>query len=218
MKKNLLMLLLLAAAVTPVLAQGTGNGPSAELSAGVNQSRFTDEGADCLCWQLFFGGDVIFYERGPLRFSSGAQYRGSGSAYRSGEDFGEGENYSFETSERLAYLGIPLEARYEFGAGNLKPFVRGGGMLGFLLSAKSKTTTTFNGRKDENETDLKQQKQALHFAFSLGGGVSFPLGKYRGSASVRYLLGVTNIVKTKNAPSARTNDLTYSVGIGIPLF
>lgn len=217
MKKSLLLLLLLAALVSRTHAQNSGT-PGVEASAGVNQSRLTDEDADCLCWQLFFGADVIFHQRGPLRFSSGAQYRGSGSEYRSGEDFGEGESYSFETRERLSYLGIPLEARYEFGAGKVKPFVRGGGMLGFLLSAKSKTTMTFNGRKDENETDIKQQKKSLNLALSLGGGVTFPLGKYRGNVSVRYLLGVTNIVKAQNAPSARTNDLTYSFGVSLPIF
>lgn len=218
MKKTVLLLFILTASFVRAYAQGNSNSPSAELSAGVNHSRFTDENADCLCWQWFFGADVIFYERGPLRFSSGAQYRGSGSEYNSGEDFGEGENYSYETSERLSYLGIPLEARYELGAGKIKPFVRGGGMLGFLLSAQSKSTTTFNDRKNENETDIKQQKKSLNLALSFGGGVTFPLGKYRGNVSVRYLLGVTNIVKAKETPSARTNDLTYSVGLGIPLF
>lgn len=216
MKKTFLLPFILTACFAR--AQGNSDSPSIELSAGVNQSRLTDDGADCLCWQLFFGADVIFHQSGPLRFSSGVQYRGSGSEYRSGEDFGDGQNYSFETSERLSYLGIPLEARYEVGAGKIKPFVRGGGLLGFLLSAKSKTTMTFNGRKDENETDIKAQKKSLNLALSLGGGVTFPLGKYRGSASVRYVLGVTNIVKAQEAPSARTNDLTYAIGLGLPLF
>ncbi len=217
MKRIILMLFVLAITASRTQAQNNDT-PNIELSAGVNQSRLTDEGADCLCWQMFFGADVIFHESGPLRFSSGAQYRSSGSEYKSGEDFGEGENYSFETRERLSYLGIPLEARYELGAGKIKPFVRGGGVLGFLLSAKSKTTMTFNGNKDENETDIKALKKSTNFAVSLGGGVTFPLGKYRGNVSVRYLLGVTNVVKAQEAPSARTNDLTYSFGVGLPIF
>ncbi len=218
MKRFLFLCLILTALTQRAQAQDRGNAPSVELSGGVNHSTFNDEGADCLCWLKFLGADVIFYERGPLRFSSGAQFRGSGSEYKSGEDFGEGESYFFETREQLDYLYFPVDARYEFGARKIKPFVRGGGMLGFLLSAKSKTTMTFNGRKDENETDIKAQKKSANFALNLGGGVSFPLGKFRGTVSMRYLLGLTNVVKSKNTPSAQTRDLTYSVGLGIPLF
>lgn len=216
MKKTFLVLLLLAI-VTPALrAQNSGGRRSVEVTGGTNHSRFTDEGAECLLG-LFFGADVVLCENGPLRFSTGAQYRRSGSKYASGEDIGEGGSYSFETRESLGYLNIPAEVRYEFGAGKIKPFVRGGGTFGLLLSAKSKTTTNFNGRKDENETDIKNLKKSTNLALSLGGGVSLPLGKYRAIVSVRYLIGLTNIVKNEEAPSARTNDLTYAVGLGIPI-
>lgn len=205
--------------VAPALrAQDSGNGPGLEVSAGVNQSRLTDEGADCLCWQMFFGAEVIFYQSGPLRFSSGAHYRGSGGEYSSGEDFGEGESYSMETRITLGYLNIPAEARYEFGGGKIKPFVRGGGTLEFLLSAKSKTTVRFSDQENETEREIKEEKKSLNFALSFGGGVSFPLGKFRGAASMRYLVGLTNIVKNGEAPGARTNDLTYALSLGIPIF
>lgn len=36
-------------------------------------------------------------------------------------------------------------------------------------------------------------------------------------ASVRYLIGLTNVVKDDRSPGAKTRDLTYSVGIGIPI-
>ncbi len=217
MIKKLFLILLLLAMATPALrAQNSGGGRSLELSGGTNHSRFTDEGAECfLGW--FFGADVVWCENGPLRFSTGVQYRQSGSTYKSGEDFGEGGSYSFETRESLGYLNIPAEVRYEFGAGKIKPFVRGGGAFGLLLSANSKTTTNFNGNKNEREADIKDQKKSMNLALSFGGGVSFPLGKYRGLVSVRYLIGLTNIVKNEEAPGARTNDLTYSVGLGIPI-
>jgi hypothetical protein len=218
MKTQSWLILAALAMLAPALrAQTSEGGPTIELTGGVNHSQFSDEGAECLEWCPFFGAEVIFYESGPLRFSSGAQYRGSGSEYKSGEDFGEGGRYSFETRETLGYLNVPVEARYEFGAGKIKPFVRGGGALGFLLSAKSKTTTNFNGQKNESETDIKDRKKSLNLALSLGGGASFPLGRYRGTVSVRYLLGLTNVVKDGNAPSARTRDLTYAVGLGIPI-
>jgi opacity protein-like surface antigen len=184
-------------------------------TAGLNSSQFSEDGSenvDCL-WCLAFGADLIFGQRGPLSFSSGMHYTPSGSEYR----FGEGEGYSIETRSALGYLNIPVEARYEFGAGKFKPFVRGGGVFGLLLAAKSKTTMNFNGETNETETDIKNQKKSTNLGLSLGGGVSFPLGKYRGVASVRYLLGLTNIVKDEQAPSAKTRDLTYSVGIGVPI-
>lgn len=216
MKKNLLLLLLIAIAAPALHAQNSDNRRSLEVTGGTNHSRFTDEGADCLLG-LFFGADLVLCENGPLRFSTGVQYRQSGSEYKSGEDFGEDGSYSFETRESLGYLNIPAEVRYEFGAGEIKPFVRGGGAFGLLLSAKSKNTTDFNGRKNESETDTKDQKKSVNLGLSLGGGVSFPLGKYRGIVSVRYLMGLTNIVKNNGASSVRTNDLTYSVGFGVPI-
>ncbi len=218
MKKALMILLLLGLAMPALRAQDSGGRRSVEVTGGTNHSRFSEdvEGAECLwCW--FFGADVIFFQNGPLRFSSGMHYRGSGSEYKSGENFGEGGSYSFENKEALNYLYIPVEARYEFGAGKIKPFVRGGGGFGLLLSAKSKTKTSFNGQENENETDIKDRKKSTNLALSLGGGVSFPLGKYRGTASVRYLIGLTNVVKDDRAPSAKTRDLSYSVGIGIPI-
>jgi len=100
----------------------------------------------------------------------------------------------------LDYLNIPVEASYEFGAGKIKPFVRGGGTFGILLSAKNKTKTNFNGREDESETDIKNQKKSTNLGLNLGGSVSFPLGKYRGFASMRYVIGLTNIVKDDKMP------------------
>lgn len=182
MKKNLLLLLLIALAAPALHAQNSDNRRSLEVTGGTNHSRFTDEGADCLLG-LFFGADLVLCENGPLRFSTGVQYRGSGSTHEFGEDFGEGGSYSFETRESLRYFSIPAEVRYEFDAGKIKPFVRGGGTLGLLLSAKSKTTTNFNGRKNESETDIKDQKKATNLGFSLGGGVSFPLGNIAASSA-----------------------------------
>lgn len=217
MKKNLFIIIAGVLFAHELYAQEAGSGRGVAFAAGANHSRFTDEGAECLwCW--FLGAEATWYSNGPLRFSTGAHYRGSGGEYRSGEDFGEGESYSVTTRETLGYLNIPVEARYEFGHGHLKPFVRGGGVLGVLLSAKSKTTVRFNGQENETERDLKPEKKSLNFALSFGGGVSFPVGKFRGTAGVQYLIGVTNIVKNNDAPGARTNDLTYALGLDIPIF
>jgi len=219
MKKNLICGLLLTLFLLPLQAQDGNGKREVVLSAGTNHSRFSEdiEGgeADCLlCW--LFGAEVIFAQRGPLQFSAGVNQTGTGSKYKSGEEGGEGGSYSFENKETLNYLNFPVEARYEFGAGKIKPFVRGGGALGILLSAKSKTKSNFNGRENEDETDIKKQKKSTNLALVLGGGVSFPLGKFRGVAAVRYGLGLTNIVKDDKAPSAKTRDLSYTVGVGLP--
>lgn len=216
MRKIMTGLLFLWLIALPLQAQDSNNGRSATLNVGANNSRFSEDGneeADCLL-AFLLGVDVVWCDHGPLRFSTGMNYTGTGSKYKSG---GEGGSYSFENKEVLTYLNIPVEARYELGAGKIKPFVRGGGMFGLLLAAKSKTKTNFNGREDENETDIKKQKKSTNLALVLGGGVSFPLGKYRGTAGVRYGLGLTNIVKDDKAPSAKTRDISVSVGIVIPV-
>ena len=210
------LFLLLAAALS---AQEAEKGRKLFLTAGTNNSRFSEEnseGAECLL-RLFFGAEYLFCPNRPLSFSTGMQFQGSGSKYKSGENTGEGGSYSFENQEVLNYLAFPLEARYEFEAGKIRPFVRGGGMFGILLSAKSKTKTTFNGQENTDETDIKNQKKSTNIGLTLGGGILFPVGKLRGTASVRYGLGLTNVVKSENAPGAKTRDLTYAVGLGLPL-
>lgn len=219
MKKISICGLLLALFLLPLQAQDGKANRAVIFSAGTNHSRFSEdtEGgeADCLlCW--LFGAEVILAERGPLQFSAGVNQTGSGSMYKSGESDGEGGSYTFENKEVLNYLNFPVEARYEFDAGKIKPFVRGGGTFGVLLAAKDKTKTTFNGRENKDETDIKKQKKSTNLGINLGGGVSFPLGKFRGVASMRYLIGLTNIVKDDRAPSAKTRDLSYAVGIALP--
>jgi len=218
MRKIMAGVLFLLLATLPLQAQDSNHGRSATLNVGANHSRFSEdsnEEADCLL-AVLFGVDVVLCDRGRLRFSTGMNYTGTGSKYKSGEEGGEGGGYSFENKEMLNYLNIPVEARYEFGAGKIKPFVRGGGTFGILLSAKSKTKTNFNGRENEDETNIKKQKKSTNLGLNLGGGVSFPLGKFRGVASVRYLIGLTNIVKDDRMPSAKTRDLSYAVGIALP--
>ncbi len=219
MKRALTSLALIFLLAASLCAQETGNRPNLFLTGGTNSSRFSEEndtGAECLR-SLFFGADYLLCPNRPLSFSTGLYYQSSGSKYKSGEDFGEGGSYSFENKEVLNYLTVPLEARYEFGAGNIRPFVRGGGTFGILLSAKSKTKTTFNGQENEDESDIKDQKKSTNIGLTLGGGISFPLGKFHGTASVRYGLGLTNVAKNEGAPSAKTRDLTYAVGLGLPL-
>ena len=159
MQKVLLIFLLLCIAAPSLHAQDSNGRRSVVINLGLNASKFSEENNDdaeclrCLC----FGADFIFCQNGPLLFSTGMNYTSSGSEYKFGEDGGEGGSYSIETHSVLGYLNIPLEAQYEFGAGKVKPFVRGGGMFGLLLSAKNKTKTNFNGQENEDETDIKDQ-------------------------------------------------------------
>ncbi len=220
MKKTLLMLLSLGLVATTLDAQDSDNGRSLAPSLGLNVSKFFEEGVEgseslvCPC----LGVEAVLHDQGPVQLSSGLWYMRSGSNYKFGEGGGgEGGSYSIETREVLTYINVPAEARYEFGTGNVKPFVRGGGMLGLLLSAKSKTTTNFNGNENKNETDIKNQKKSANFGLLLGGGVSFPLGKYRGVAGVRYVIGLSNIVKNAEAPTAKTRDLLFSFGVAFPM-
>ncbi len=218
MKKNLICGFLFLLGLSSLQAQNGNGRREVLLSVGTNHSRFSEdiEGeADCLLC-LLFGADVTLFQSGPVQFSTGLNQTGTGSKYKSGEEGGEGGSYSFENKEVLNYLNIPVEARYEFGAGKIKPFVRGGGTFGLLLSAKSKTKANFNGNENEDETDIKKQKKSTNLGLNLGGGVSFPLGKFHGVASVRYVIGLTNIVKDDRMPSAKTRDLSYTVGVALP--
>lgn len=218
--KNIMSSLLALGLIAPALrAQDSGDKRSVVVSAVMNTSKFSEENSEnsesmiCPC----LGVETNLYQQGPVQFSSGLLYMRSGSGYKFGENVGEGGSYSNESRVVLTYLSIPAEARYEFGTGNVKPFVRGGGMLGFLLSAKSKNKTSFGGQENKSESDIKNQKKSTNLGLILGGGLSFPLGKFRGLASVRYAIGLTNVMKDDKAPSAKTRDLLVSFGIGFPI-
>ena len=107
----------------------------------------------------------------------------------------------FEVELALAYLSVPVMARYNLGSEDTSPYYVVGPEFGFLLSAKSK----FDGEEEDTKDDFK----SLDLGLNIGAGVSMNMGATPMFAEVRYSLGLSNI---------EDNDDTTTKTTGIQLF
>jgi hypothetical protein len=105
------------------------------------------------------------------------------------------EDFSFSSALLLDYLEIPVLARYQpVVSGRARPSLVAGPSAGFLMKAKSRIKIG-----GESETaDIKSQLRTTDISLLFGGGLEFSSGLGRLSLDLRYMLGLTNILKTDN--------------------
>lgn len=106
------------------------------------------------------------------------------------------------------YLEIPAQLRLDLRTGILRPYLLVGPSIGFLLSSKRKdgflSPVPIN---DYGSTDL---------SFSLGGGLSFPLGRDRCFLEATYNQGLVDIANNEgklNPIEIRTMGVQIRTGI-----
>lgn len=87
----------------------------------------------------------------------------------------------------LSYIDVPVLIKLNIPLdGDIKPFLYGGGFVGYLLDAKVES----GGVSAEDEgVEIKELLKNINYGFVLGGGVSF--GKL--SIDIRYDMGLGNI-------------------------
>lgn len=96
----------------------------------------------------------------------------------------------------LSYLNVPVLVQYMFDNGFR---IETGPQIGFLLSAKNKTSNT--------TTDLKSQFKSTAFSIPLGLGYLTTTGL---GFDARYNFGISNIYKA-NDPKIRSNVFQFDV-------
>ncbi len=84
----------------------------------------------------------------------------------------------FDATYKLAYLSVPVMAKYYFGGLNLQA----GPMFDFLLSAKEE----YDGEED----DIKEYLKGMDLGLGFGLGYDLPLGLI---FDARYMMGLSNI-------------------------
>ena len=82
----------------------------------------------------------------------------------------KGYGYTDGTSgkETLAYLDIPVMAKWHFGGGDLRGYLQFGGYGGVLLSAKGEAPSG-------EEVDTKEAYKSSDFGLAFGIGLDYPL-------------------------------------------
>jgi hypothetical protein len=115
----------------------------------------------------------------------------------------------FDNSLNLWYINLPIMARYNLGY-NFN--VHAGFQLGFLLSATSTFTDATGQKISSSVTD---QFKTLDFGLPIGVGYEFWDRKL--TATLRYVIPLSNISTSSAAGEKRTNSV-FQASIGIMLY
>lgn len=106
----------------------------------------------------------------------------------------------------LLYLNVPVIAKYYVIAPLSIDF---GPQVGVLLSAKSKTTTTYWDDDSDSDTEsIKDDLKTLDLGLNLGATYNFKNNMF---ASARYTMGLMNIDDTKREPGEKKTDIKNQV-------
>lgn len=126
-------------------------------------------------------------------------------------DLGGGTTYKDENKINLAYLNVPIMAKYYVAD---KFSLEAGPQFGFLMSAKNDyTSTTTNGGVTNTESqnvDIKDSTKSVDFGLNFGAGYEFTENV---SAGVRYNLGLSDI-SDDNDDNTKVNNSVISLSIG----
>lgn len=122
-----------------------------------------------------------------LWLASGIQYRNS--TYKIQIPNIEGRTVSYE--EDLNYLDIPVNAKYYFLKGTIKPFVNAGLNFSFLNSALG------NLSRDEvsDIVDRISQRNSLNLGYGIGIGLSYKKKGLGVQLAINYLVNPSNLNK-----------------------
>ena len=116
---------------------------------------------------------------------------------------------------RLTYLHLPLLARVSASAGPVRPYVKFGSKLGFLLAAKAEARAT--GSVGGNiETDIKDSAADFDVALQFAGGFEFPVSTFHGLFEVSYDLGLIDVFDDPELPdswSAKNQVVGITLGL-----
>ena len=104
-----------------------------------------------------------------------------------------GEDLSFESSFLFDYIEVPVLLSYTPSTGgNTVPNLFAGPSVGFLMSAKFK----LEAAGESESTDIKSSLKSTDISLIFGGGLDFGLGSRTLAVDIRYMLGLSNILKS----------------------
>jgi hypothetical protein len=167
------------------------------LQGGIDLAQFkydpevTGNGIDRL---MGFGGGLTlgFAITPALGFDVDGMYMLKGTRFE-GPVEGVG---TVKTDTKLSYAIASPVLRLRMPGRSLAPYVLGGGEVGFLMSAKQKTSVTGGLDDSEHETDIKDQLEDLDYGFVVGAGLEIPNSSGGGLfLEARYARGLADIGK-----------------------
>ena len=96
----------------------------------------------------------------------------------------------------MKYLEVPVLCKVSMGK-KVKPFVKGGPAIGFLLDAEATTQPGLSsaGKAAVYKAKLNGMLTSVDVSFVLGVGVDIPIGRFRVFMEGRYTFGVQDIAR-----------------------
>jgi long-subunit fatty acid transport protein len=116
--------------------------------------------------------------------------------------------YSFKYESKLAYLNIPVMAKFY---ATPKFSLEFGPQIGFLLSAKADYTETLEGVSLSESEDIKDNLESVDFGLNFGAGYDFTENL---TAGLRYNLGLSNVAKTDTGDNSKIHNSVFSLSLG----
>lgn len=103
-----------------------------------------------------------------------------------------GSTISYESKIKLAYINIPIMAKYYVIDGLS---IEAGPQFGILASAKAEAEASGMGQSESIDEDIKDAFKTLDIGFGLGAGYRLNNGLF---FSARYVLGISNIAEDED--------------------
>ena len=148
-----------------------GSGVSKGFRTGIAGGLFADFGVS----NSFFVDAEVLYAQGGVKFSLG----------------------SAEDNIKVDEVNIPISAKYKFPmeGSNIKPYVFGGGDIGFVMKAEEEQKN-IPGTADTT-ADIKDQIESVDYGLHFGAGVEFEVSPgVNVFLDGRYGLGLKDVAKS----------------------
>ena len=171
--------------------------------AGLNISSMTGDGTEDVSSKIGFqvGGFAEIKISDKFAIQPELLYSAQGAKAKLSE-----EGVSIKATQKLAYLNIPVMAKYYVTEGFS---LEAGPQLGFLLSAEQEATVSFEGESVTDSADNKEDFNSIDFGFNLGAGYDVTENINLG---VRYSIGLSNIVKDSEDFKQNNSNIAIAVG------
>jgi hypothetical protein len=205
--KKLLFLMAFLTMVISTYAQTSGG-----LKAGLNLSSYNGyPGTVKLKPGFHVGGYLSIGLSEKLSFQPELLFSTAGAK---AEEHESGVGFSYEITDKLAYLSIPLSLQYSFGKFNL----HAGPQVSFLMSAKEEYTESYFDGVDtfteSGEDDIKEHLKGVDMGLNFGAGYSF--GKL--GVTARYSLGLSNISEEAEEEAYKLSNYAFQFSVLYKLF
>lgn len=179
------------------------------FKGGLNVSTFTGdkEGANLKSTIGFnVGGFVEIKLSEKFALQPELLYSTQGTKLTNIGDYLDGDFYTGDINFNLAYINVPVMAKYYVAE---KFSIEAGPQIGFLTSAKTKTK--LDGFSQTVEQNVKDSFESIDFGLNFGAGYDFT---EHFAIGARYNLGLANIAKTEAGDNTKLHNSVFSFSVG----